>query len=342
MTRAHLFRDRGLGLGVIGGLAGLALLLAGATPAAAFRNLKEGAAAPEFTLKSTKGEDVSLASFKGKAVAIAFLKQGQDKSEKVLKALGGMDADLAAKSQVLGIIVNPTEGDAAAWVEKAGGGSVTVLLDPGEEVYGKYGGMVTPATGVVKPDGVFVGEVASYSASFKDEVQGLLKVGLGLATAEQIKADAEKGKVADTPEARKAAERELEKARKLIERKMKDKALEAAKAAVSSDDTYAPAHAMTGKLLLDASEANADEAMSHFEKALALAPKDVDAKIGVARVKAVKGDYDGAVATLEDAVKLNPKPEKVYYQLGLVQEKAGKNEKAAEAYRKALEKLLNE
>ncbi len=99
---------------------------------------------------------------------------------------------------------------------------------------------------------------------------------------------------------------------------------------------------LLGRLLLDASDANADEAKAHFDKALALAPKDVDAKIGSARVKALKGDFDGAVATLEDAAKLNPKPEKVHYQLGLVYEKAGKNEQAAEAYRKALERLLHE
>lgn len=322
-------------------LLGLALSGFFPSPAAAFRNLKEGAAAPDFSLKSTKGEEVSLSSFKGKAVVLAFVRQGQEKSDKVLKALAALDAALTGKSQVLVVVANPSEGDAAAWAAKSGEG-LTVLLDPGEEVYGKYGALVAPASGVIKPDGAFLAEVAGYSASYKDEVEGLLKVSLGLATAEQVKAEAEKSKVGDTPEARKAAERELDKARLLVQRKMRDKALEPAKQAVASDDTYAPAHSFLGRLLLDASDANADEAMTHFEKALQLAPKDVDAKVGAARVKALKGDVDGAVVLLEDATKLNPRPERVYYQLGLVYEKAGKNEKAAEAYRKALEKLVGE
>ncbi|MBI5014626.1 MAG: redoxin domain-containing protein [Deltaproteobacteria bacterium] len=321
----------------------LGLAAAGFLPstAEAFRSLKEGAPAPDFTLKSTKGDDVSLGSFKDKAVVLAFVRQGQDKSDKVLKALSSLDEALAAKSQVLIVVANPSEGDAAAWAGKSGG-SLTVLLDPGEDVYAKYGALVAPATGVIKPDGTFLAEVAGYSASYKDEVEGLLKVGLGLATAEQVKAEAEKAKVGDTPEARKAAERELDKARLLVQRKMRDKALEPAKQAVASDDTYAPAHAFLGRLLLDESDANADEALTHFDRALELAPKDVEAKIGAARVKALKGDIDGAVSLLEDAAKLNPKPERVYYQLGLVYEKGGQNEKAAEAYRKALEKLIGD
>jgi tetratricopeptide (TPR) repeat protein len=312
-----------------------------ASPAAAFRNLKEGAQAPEFTLKSSQGQDVSLGSFKGKAVVVAFVRQGQEKSEKVLQALASLDAAVTAKAQILVVVANPAEGDAGAWASKVSG-SLMVLLDPGEEVYGKYGVMVSPSTGVIKADGSFMTELAGYSAAYKDELEGVLKVGLGLATAEEVKAAAEKGKVGDTPDARKAAERELDKARLLVQRKMKDKALEPAKQAVASDDTYAPAHAFLGRLLLDASDANADEAMAHFEKALQLAPRDVDAKVGAARVKALKGDVDGAVALLEEATKLNPKPERVYYQLGLIYEKAGKNEKAAEAYRKALEKLVGE
>ena len=43
---------------------------------------------------------------------------------------------------------------------------------------------------------------------------------------------------------------------------------------------------------------------------------------------------------LQQAVMLNPRPEKVYYELGRVYERAGDYQKAVEAYRKALERLL--
>jgi tetratricopeptide (TPR) repeat protein len=222
------------------------------------------------------------------------------------------------------------------------GASFPVLLDPSKDVYAKYGVFVTPATGVIRPDGNFEEEVAGYSASYKEETEGLLKMALGLATAEELKAEAEKSKVPELSKERKMAERELEKARKLLERKMKDKAVEAAKQAVATDPTYAGAHAFFGRLLLDVSDKNADEALGQFQKALELDPKDADANIGAARVKAVKGDYAGAAALLEEAAKVSPKPERVYYQLGVVHEKSGNFDKAVEAYRKALEKVFGE
>lgn len=311
------------------------------SPADAFRNLKEGAEAPDFTLKGLKGEDVTLSSFKGKAVVIAFVHQGQEKSEKVLKALAALDAAVAAKTQVLAVLVDSGEGNPAGWAPAAGA-AFPVLLDPAKDVYGKYGVFVTPATGVVKPDGTFEAEVASYSASYKDETEGLLKLALGLATEEELKTAAEKAKVPETSKERKMAERELEKARKLVERRMKDKAVEAAKQAVKSDPAYGPAHAFLGRLLLDVSDKNADEAMGHFQKALELDAKDLTAVCGAARVKALQGDTDGAVAMLEEAAKGHDHPERALFELGVVQEKAGRHDKAVKAYRGALELVLEE
>jgi predicted TPR repeat methyltransferase len=46
------------------------------------------------------------------------------------------------------------------------------------------------------------------------------------------------------------------------------------------------------------------------------------------------------VELLEQAALLNPKPEKVYFELGRVHERAGEYPEAVQAYRKALERLL--
>ncbi|MBI5014625.1 MAG: redoxin domain-containing protein [Deltaproteobacteria bacterium] len=322
-------------------LAVLGAWVAVAAQAEAFRNLKEGDAAPDFTLKSTAGQEIRLGALQGKAVAIAFVHQGQEKSEKVLKALAGLDPAVAARTEVVAVLVDTGEGDPAAWVGKMGV-SFPVLLDPSKEVYAKYGVFVAPATGVIRPDGVFQGEVAGYSASSKEEIEGLLKVALGLATVEQLSAEAEKAKPVELSKERKMSERELEKAKKLLDRRMKDKALEAVKQAVATDPSYAAAHVFLGRLLLDASDKNADEAQGHFDKALELDPRDADATVGTARVKTVKGDFDGAVSLLETAVQSASKPERVYYQLGIVQEKAGRADQAVKAYRRALEAVLGE
>ncbi|MHB8765405.1 MAG: peroxiredoxin family protein [Deferrisomatales bacterium] len=321
-------------------LAAVAAALCAAAPAWAFRAAEEGKPAPEFAVKSTGGATVSLGEQKGKAVVLVVVRQGQEKSAEALKDLGAVAPDLAAKSAVLAVVANPGDGDAAQWASGLGV-KFPVLLDGGGEFYGQYGVVVVPSTGVLGPDGVFRGDVSGHTASYRATVEGLLKVALGLATAEEAKSQAEAVGGPAKSEERKAAERHLEKARLLVKRKMADKALASAREAVSADAAYAEAQAFLGEQLLDASESNAEEAKGHFEKAVALEPRLAEAQIGLARVKSIQGDADGAAALLVEAARLNPKPERVYYRLGLVYERGGKYEKAVEAYRKALEKLLD-
>ncbi|MEW6486945.1 MAG: tetratricopeptide repeat protein [Thermodesulfobacteriota bacterium] len=315
------------------------LALAGTGPgeALAFRNVKEGAKAPDFTLSSTEGKTLALSSLQGKAVVLALVRQGQDRSADVLADLSRLDPSLGGETAVVAVVVNPADGDAAAWASQ-GGAKFPVLLDTSAEVYGLYGVVVTPSTGVLAPDGTFRGEVGSHTASYRRQVEHLIKVALGLAEQGEPLEEAASGPA--KPEERKAAERELEKARLLLQRKMTDKALAAARQAVQSDPSYVEAHVVLGNLLLETSEEGAGEALGHFEKALELSPKDVDARAGTARVKSIQGDHEEAARILEGAALLNPKPEKLYYELGRVYERAGQFEKAVGAYRKALERLL--
>jgi len=313
------------------------LALGVAAPSHGFRNVPEGAKAPDFTLKGLDGKSVSLGTHVGKAVILAFVRQGQERSAEALADLAKLDPALSERALVVSVVLNPSEGDVAQWVSPLGI-TYPVLLDEAGEVYGLYGVMVSPSTGVIAPDGTFRGEVGSHTAGYRSVVEDLVKEALGIvAPAEQSEvAAAAPGKT----EERKTAERHLEKARLLLKRKMADKAVAAAQEAVAADPTYPEAQVTLGEYLLDLSDERADEALAHFEKALALSPKDVGAKVGVARVKGIKGDYEGAAEILLSAAKLNPKPEKLYYELGQVYERAGQFEKAVGAYRKALERLL--
>ncbi len=310
-----------------------------AAPATAFRQAEEGKVAPDFSLKAASGEGVSLTSLRGKAVVLAVVRQGQEKSGEAVKALGALDPALANQATVVAVVVNPGEGDAGRWAAGLGAKG-PVLLDSGGEFYGAYGILVVPSTGVLTAEGVFRGEVSGYTASYRTQVEGLLKVALGLSTAAEVEAQATAGGGEAKSEARKAAERHLEKARLLAKRKMGDKALAAAREAVAADPTWAEAQAYLGEHLLDASEGNAEEAKGLFQKAFELDPRLTEAHIGLARVKSVQGDHEGAIAALTEAARLNPKPERAYYRLGLAHERAGQFEKAVAAYRKALEKLL--
>lgn len=336
-TSGHKTRSRVLKVTVLV----LAAFLSGTVRAAAFRAVNEGSPAPDFRLSSVKGEEVSLSGLRGRVVVIAFVAQGQDKSEQALRALSTLDPALAGRSAIVAILVNPDEGDASAWAVKSGA-PFPVLVDAAKATFRQYGVFVTPATAVVRADGVFQGEASGYSAAFKGEVEGLLKVALGEARADQVKAAADRARPTDETPQRLASRKEMENARKLAARKKGSEALEAAKKAVAADESNGPAHSLLGNLLLDASDGNAAEASIQFQRAGELSPKDVDAKIGVARLKALKGDTDGAVTILEEAVKLNPKPQRVYYREGLLYEKAGEYEKAADAYRRALARMFAE
>jgi tetratricopeptide (TPR) repeat protein len=53
-----------------------------------------------------------------------------------------------------------------------------------------------------------------------------------------------------------------------------------------------------------------------------------------------KGDTDKALEYFQSALKLNPKPEKVYYEMGKAYEKKGDLNQAVESYKLALKRLF--
>lgn len=132
----------------------------------------------------------------------------------------------------------------------------------------------------------------------------------------------------------------LIEARELLRQGKLAEALDKAKEGLQADAGSTEARLLVGEILLELSPGNVDEAAGHFEAALAAEPRNAQAKVGVARVRAARGDFDGAIELLEDAAQFNPRPEEVYYHLGLVLEKQGRFEEAVAAYRKALERLL--
>ncbi len=301
-----------------------------------FRKVRAGEEAPAFSVKTVDGGEVSLGALRGKAVVLAFLRIDQEKSAKAARALADLRKTFGEdRVAVVGIVLNPDAGDPKAWAEGLGV-SFPLGLDPQREVYGAYGVLVAPSTGVIDPAGRFVEEVGGYTASYRDDVERLVRRALGEAVEEP---GAEAVAPAKTPE-RKAAERHLQKAKILLKRKMTRKALEAARAAVEADDAFGEAHALLGRLLLEESADNADQAEVHFRKALQANPRSLEAKLGLARVLSLRGDAEGAARILEEAARITPKPERVYYELGRVYEGAERYKEAVEAYRKALERLL--
>ena len=318
-----------------GGCFVAAALLLWPAGARGFRKVHPGEEAPAFSVKTVDGQEVSLEALRGKAVVLTFLRIGQEKSAKAAQALADLLKTFGGRMAAVGIVLNPDEGDPKAWAERLGV-PFPLGLDPQREVYGAYGVLVAPSTGVIDPNGRFVEEVGGYTASYRDDVERLVRKALG----EEVEEPEAEAKVPEKSPERKAAERHLQQARILLKRKMRKKALEAVRAAVEADGSYGEAHALLGRLLLEESPDNAEQAEVHFRKALEANPRSLEAKLGLARVLSVRGDAEGAARILKEAARITPKPERVYYELGRVYEEAERYKEAVEAYRKALERLL--
>ncbi len=312
-----------------------AVLLLWPVGAQGFRNVRPGQEAPAFSVNTVDGREVSLEALRGRAVVLAFLRIGQEKSAKAARVLADLQKTFGDRVAVVGIVLNPDGGDPKAWADRLGV-SFPLGLDPQREVYGAYGVLVAPSTGVIDPGGRFVEEVGGYTASYRDELERLVRNALG----EKVARDEAAVRAPEKKPGRKTAERHLQQAKILLKRKMRKKALEAARAAVEADGSYGEAHALLGRLLLEESPDNAEQAEVHFRKALEADPRNLEAKLGLARVLSARGDAEGAARILEEAARITPKPERVYYELGRVYEEAGRYKEAVGAYRKALERLL--
>lgn len=91
----------------------------------------------------------------------------------------------------------------------------------------------------------------------------------------------------------------------------------------------------TGNLLLLARRF--DDAKGRAERVLAGDARNVEAQILLANALAGLKDLDGAVAQLEEAVRLNPDRSTTYTNLGQIQLERGRRDAAEQAFRRAVE-----
>ena len=90
----------------------------------------------------------------------------------------------------------------------------------------------------------------------------------------------------------------------------------------------------TGNLLLVARQS--DDAKARAEKVLAKDPGYVDAQILLANALAGLKDLDGAVAQIEDALRIAPDRSGTYSNLGFLELSRGKRDAAEEAFKRAV------
>jgi uncharacterized spore protein YtfJ len=138
----------------------------------------------------------------------------------------------------------------------------------------------------------------------------------------------------------------LANVKSLVSEKKYPEALEMVEALIAKDPANADLHAWKGHVMGNMAQGNPLDmmkygmgAMQEYEAALQLDPQNADAHFGrgVARMTAPPGfggDLDGAIQDFEAALT-KPTPE-TYFHLGEAYKKKGLNDKAKEAYQKAL------
>jgi len=125
-----------------------------------------GAAAPEFTLPDTHGNQHSLADYRGKWVVLEWLNYGCPFVQKHYRSgnMQRLQSEYGQKGVVWFSLVSSAPGkqgyyepgEMNAMNEEFGNAAAAVLLDPSGAVGRAYGAKTTPHMYVIDPDGVLL------------------------------------------------------------------------------------------------------------------------------------------------------------------------------------------
>lgn len=304
----------------------------------AFRNVAEGQPAPNFTLKDTAGNDVSLSGSSGKAVVVVFFKPDQKNSQEALSDLAKIYGRYKTRGvDILAIMSEANvQSELKALIEKEKI-MYPILIDQDRKIYGQWGAFLYPTTAVIDKDGKVSIHIPSHNRKYAEVVEGSIRVALGEITREKLEEELNPKEIQQLTPEQKKAERHMMLGQKLMERKLVEKASGEFAQAVEADPNLAEAKVLYGFTLLKLGDAA--KAQDNFAKALAINPKVDDVKCGLGASYVALGEVDKGIEVLQEALKVNPKPARTHFELAKAYEKKGALDKAAEHYKKAIEEM---
>lgn len=120
------------------------------------QNIREGAAAPDFTLTLSTGKQVKLSDYKGKAVLLHFWATWCPPCRAELPEMNKLAAKLAGKKDAkltfLAVCVSDQEKSRADFMKK-NNYTFTGGLDKDDSIAGKYAVQGIPTSILISPDG---------------------------------------------------------------------------------------------------------------------------------------------------------------------------------------------
>jgi tetratricopeptide (TPR) repeat protein len=301
---------------------------------------KQGDRVPNISIRTIDGNHISLDERKGKIIVLAFWKQDDDKSSKMLTDLSRISQEFQDKD-VTFLAINGDKASDKQIREMALAKEPTCLFasDPDLTTYSRLGILVLPTTLIIGPDAKLAFIQDLYSRNFYTQTRAYVRFLLGEITQNQLNAELDPGKFVKVSPARIKAERYVNLGRVLLDIKEKEKARKALEKAVEADPTFPEPHLLLAGLCLEDKEVR--KAGTELEQALKLNPCPKEGKLLQGLTYAGQGEDGLAIAVLQELVENNPEPPpEAYHQIGKIYEKQNNTSEALAAYRMALKLLL--
>lgn len=315
----------------------LGILLVTSAQLWAFRHLKEGESAPDFKLKDLEGKSYSLSELKGKVTIILYWRTGQERSLNALKALKTSFENFSDQPVRILTITKDSDTSAIKEVKQSLELPFSILLDSKEEFYSQFGVFVFPSTAIIDQKGIYRSHYGGFRDDYSDEIEGRVKVLLGLLSEKDLTA-ANGQEATLATEEQKRARNHVNLGKTLHKRGMDEKAVQEFQKAVELDGANPDGYILLGLLLLDQGET--DKALQNLTAGLELNPKSAVAKVGMGRAYRMKGQTDKALEILTAELDLNPDSEVVHLELGKVYESLGNKDEALKHYKASAELAL--
>jgi len=300
---------------------------------------QQGDRVPNLAIRTIDGNQISLDERKGKIIVLAFWKQDDDKSSKMLTDLSRISQEFQDK-EVTFLAINGDKASDQQIREIALSRKLSCFFasDPDLTTYSSLGILVLPTTLIVGPDGKLAFVEDLYSRNFYAQTTAYVKFLLGEITQDQLNAELDPGESVRVAPARIKAERYVNMALLLLDLKEKAKAREALKKALEADPSFPEPHLLLATLCLEDKEVSG--VGTELEQALELNPSPKEGKLLQGLTYAGQGEDDLAIAVLQELVENNPQPPpEAYYQIGKIYEKKNQTSQALAAYQTALELL---
>ena len=301
---------------------------------------KQGDRVPNISIRTIDGNQISLDERKGKIIVLAFWKQDDDKSSKMLTDLSRISQEFQDKD-VTFLAINGDKASDKQIREMALAKEPTCLFasDPDLTTYSRLGILVLPTTLIIGPDAKLAFIQDLYSRNFYTQTRAYVRFLLGEITQDQLNAELDPGTSVKVSPARIKAERYVNLGRVLLDVKEKEKARKALEKAVEADPTFPEPHLLLAGLCLEDKEVR--KAGTELEQALKLNPCPKEGKLLQGLTYAGQGEDGLAIAVLQELVENNPEPPpEAYYEIGKIYEKQNNTSEALAAYRMALKLLL--